>query len=508
MLFLYFSVWAVVKAPFQSPDEFAHYLKALSIGHAPWVPTDTFARIPAAFENPLSFESKLHSIPFHRKQKVTKEDLIRFKSLSWTEAESNKEVLRKTSALLYPPFFYVPLWALGEGATRTFRLSPYSSHFAYRLSVCFMVTLLWGLVWHILGKTSLNTCRTELVICVVLTPMVGFLSSSINPDAIFIPLAGIGLVAASETLAGRNLRHIALFSLTAACLVKQAGWIVAMTIGAAGSAQVIINKLRGRPVASSVFSAAVLAIVPLFFSWILYYAWLPAGDAPSSVSPVSPLALWESIYERLWGFWEQSIGLLGWTDYKTRESYYRLVLWTWVANAICMAWYSARGRVKFPWRLQALFILHTIFMFVIEFVLVASNPTFILQGRYLLPAALCFFAIIAHPIYPLRWLMILSLMVINASLLSRSIDRYYAPPLRGSVTILPFTPPPPNGVADESQKGAPMMSIDKSTSNHAAGAEKPGKGTGAGLRAGPQIPQNTANSSLLPFENRGASLHE
>ena len=124
----------------------------------------------------------------------------------------------------YPQVYYWSVHALSEPIIRGAGLNPWDATFVYRLATCALVAVLWALVWVACRRAGIpGDVAGTLLAFVLLTPMLAFISSAINPDAVNDALCALVIVAAWEVLTRGTGATVCAIALLAAALTKPAG---------------------------------------------------------------------------------------------------------------------------------------------------------------------------------------------------------------------------------------------------------------------------------------------
>lgn len=420
----YLCVWALIKPPFQSPDEFAHLSRTLGIPSDPWLSSRATVTASARSVNPILFQPQLHSVPFHFEQKFNGNDIRGLKMLDWDRSQTSPPVELATTAINYPAPFYIVAYILGESVSRVLDLSPYGSLYAYRIVVSGASSLLWTLVFSILSTSGLKEARYSILACIVLNPMLAFISSSINPDALFLPLATLSILLASRTILEFRSALLTIFVITITCLTKPAGLLLLPAIGLAGGLVALYRLITKSNWITTLLLSGFSVFTPFLLAYISFYHWVPSG--PGDRLPPLPLdAYLTHIHLSSWNLFIGSWGTLGWLDYNTSAIYYKLVGWSLLLNLILFIGFfvTLKARLAKSFFL-AVGLLHPICLFVMEFKMYPLVGL-LMQGRYFLPGIIGVMVVFTHPQRWARVIMVLSIIILSAALLKRTVDRYY-----------------------------------------------------------------------------------
>jgi hypothetical protein len=306
------------------------------------------------------------------------------------------------------------------------------------LATCVLVAILWGLVWGALERAGVPLDDTaSLFALTLLTPMLGFMGSAVNPDAVNIALCALAIISAWRVLApppeaaGTGWGALGA-SLFAAAMTKPSGLQLAAVLAAVAGGLALAGRVERRR-AAAVIALAVGVSVAAF---AVFYLWQPPhfmAGGPSADTFSTYLAVrWAAIPY----MWQMYWGQLGWLDYHAPAGWYRLILALVAASAACLVWRPRRPAI-FSWYLGAVWVLFVVSTFVAEFrYLGEAGYTF--QGRYLLPAALGFGVIVLHEVRAARLALLAGVLALNLALARETVRRYYVDGWRGAVHALPF----------------------------------------------------------------------
>ena len=437
------AIWALVKPPFQAPDEFVHYVKALSTTKALHTP-QVCVEIDNTELNPLAELNFLHILPFHGERPLLKLEQKIAQNLDWVDRApvGNERLL--TSAYTYPYPFYATLNYLSRQARSAFALTPYQSHYFDRLIVASLAAFLWTIFYLILFCSPLAEFRRALTLFLLLNPVLLFISSSINPDAILYPLASIATLATYWTML--NCRRWPLFalSITACLLVKRP----TLLILAANLTYVLLlcvfsQKTRSTYGRSCIYFALSCCLA-LASSYYLFYrtntvaVGMPIFGAEESLLTYAR-SLWLRAPTLFVGYW----GLLGWTDYGPPQWLVYLVAAALILNTVAfLQTHTQRIGAKYI-ALFCVFFIHVFFLLVMEYYFF-SQTGYILQGRYFLPLSFCLaLLMLVGPEYRFwKYLTLATFLVANLYLLNATVTRYYEGSWLRVYRALPFVAAP------------------------------------------------------------------
>ena len=135
MVVIYLGVWAVIRPPFQTPDEVQHHMRTTSVLRDPWVAQPGYWAVDPRFTNPLAYwtPSMLDKLFFNPVNKLSRGDVTALKQIAWpdTSIQPPSEPYARAIAS-YPTLYYLTLFAIAEPVTRLPALTPYDALYAYR----------------------------------------------------------------------------------------------------------------------------------------------------------------------------------------------------------------------------------------------------------------------------------------------------------------------------------------------------------------------------------------
>jgi hypothetical protein len=416
----YFGASALVKPAFQAPDEFAHLTRVLAVPLRPWITRTPQVPVPHRFANPLLDQPLLHEIPFHPGRKFGAAAIDELEALDWGPRDGAVSP-RYTNAFNYPGLYYGLLFVLGQGATELLGLGPYDAFYAFRLASAALAAAAWTLLFAALHR--LGPWRVPLLAGLALNPMVGMLASSINPDAVFIPLVGLAAALAFDALfLGRGVGRasVALF----AALYTKSVAVAVFPVLAALLLGVAALRRRGHTRIAVAWRSAALLLPGVFLPFYLsFYRWRPILMLSEGHSRADYL---EELPARLQTLFIGFFGWFGWLDYRAPGFVYALLCLLLLANALVFA----RRIGGAPERERLLYLVGFAGLF--TGVLLAGEwwslprSGYVLQGRHLLPVGLGVAALLCHPLRPLRAAFLSVLAALNLWSLPLLVERYYA----------------------------------------------------------------------------------
>jgi hypothetical protein len=436
LVFLYLAGWALIRPPLQSPDEPQHLMKANSVRLQPWLNA-----VPDQYEpdrryvNPLAWQTPaaLGKLFFQPMNALTSSDIAQLRTTPWLPRDGPPLPPYQVAIATYPQVYYWTVHAVAQPAISLAGLPPWHATFVYRLATCAIVALVWAVVWVACRRAAIPADIAGLLLAItLLTPMLAFMSSAVNPDAVNDALCALAIVAAWEVLTLGTGGALFGTALLAAMLTKPSGLQLAAVLTAAvgGLAAVrVLDRRRAATVAAIAVAMTILAIA-------VFYAWQPlrflAGGPTDDTIAIYAAKRWALLFDMWRSYW----GQLGWLDYEATDGWYWLMLALVIVNGACLAWRPQR-----PARLACylgvvgvLFFLSTIgaeLRYLRE-----AGYTF--QGRYVLPAAIGLGAVVLHQVRAARLALLAGVLVLNLVLMQATVQRYYVGGWPGAIHALRF----------------------------------------------------------------------
>jgi hypothetical protein len=435
-VFIYLAAWALIRPPLQSPDEPQHLMKANSVWLQPWLNTVSDRFVPDRTRvNPLAWDTPplLDKLFFRPLNALSAADIDALRATPWLAPDGPALAPYQRGIATYPQGYYWTTFALAEPVIRGAGLTPWDATFVYRLATCALVALVWAFVWMACRRAAIPVdVAATLLAFVLLTPMLAFISSAINPDAVNDALCALAVIAAWEVLTRGTGAPVFAASLLAAALTKPAGLQLAavLTLVAIGLGAARLVERRRAAFLAGLAAATVAAAIAVFYAWqpLRFLATGPSNDTVA----VYLTQRWEARFDMWRTYW----GKLGWLDYNAADGWYWLMLALLVVNVACLIW-RPRRPAHLTWYLGTLWILFVGSTFAAELrYLREAGYTF--QGRYLLPAALGLGAVLLHEVRAARIAMLAGVLALNLVLARESVQRYYAGSWRVAVHALPF----------------------------------------------------------------------
>jgi hypothetical protein len=453
-VFLYLLAWAVVKPPLQGPDEHTHMIKALSLPAEPWISPDERVPVSSRLWNPICEPLPQVSRLFAQPQNAfDRGDVAALASVRWPDAAAGTQD-RFCQAWTYPPAFYWAALATGGSATRLLGLSPYASLLAWRVAVALLAAAAWAWVfralWHL---PETRAARAWIVALIVANPMLAFVSSSVNPDALHVPLVTLAVVYSLAYTRRAVHGGLVVLALLLAAFTKASGLLAIAAIGCAAAACTLLRCVRPR----DLLAWARLGGATAGTAWVTFYAWSPPRlyGPPGAGQAMTPGEFLHEVWRWSWRYWVGYWGRLGWLDYDAGRGWYVALLVVVAGSAIGFAWRA--GRVlrasPFSWFAVLFWLAFAAGILLAAFVNVPASGVR-LQGRYFLPASIGM-AMLLLAGGTWRPALLALLLALNVALFQRSVERYYDGDWSRMLAAQPFARPFSSPPAAASSLGAP-----------------------------------------------------
>jgi hypothetical protein len=433
----YLVPWAGIKPVLQVPDEPQHLLKANGVLRQPWLTAGAQFDQELRFVNPIALwtPAELDRVFFNGGATLSGSDLERLKREPWPRADPPRELEPYRVALAsYPAPFYLATFGLSQPLIAASGATAYQAIFVYRLATLLLAAALWIAVDAELRRApDLRRYRRLLLVFLLANPMLAFISSAMNADALAIPLC-IGGAIAGWRLATTGEGSGRTFAwLTAAALVKPAGlqMIAAVAVAAGVTWYWWRNVHLGATVLTTARALATSAAAFYAWSYIHLYAGGPirpglAGYVGASLGSIGDT--WVS-------YW----GKLGWLDYSLPRVCYVLMVIP-VAWALHAAW--RRPALPRPAQIYfaICFVAFAATMYAVEYAYLHEAGYFI-QGRYFLPASIGLAPLLFHHVRAARLTLVGAVLLLNVLLFNATVQRYYGGDWRLAWQALPLAAP-------------------------------------------------------------------
>jgi Predicted membrane protein (DUF2142) len=439
-LFGYFVVWALLRPPYQTPDEVQHHLRATAVLRHPWVAGAGEWSLDPRFTNPLALwtPASLDKLFFDDTERLTLAEISALERVSWPAADARPapETYQRAIAS-YPTLYYWPVFILGEAATHALGLTPYQSTYAYRIASAALAAILWAAVYLVMRRVLSpdNTSRDVAAIIpglLVLNPMVPFVSSGINPDAVNVPLATLSILLVWQVMSTGTGAALACVTLVATAWTKPSGLQMIPAFAAAGAALWALGHVtleRLRLAAATIATAAAIA-------WCGFYAWSP----PRFVGGPPVVDRWTTYLATRWHelpwTWQTYWGTLGWLEYTAPVIWYQALAALTVISLICVLLRPSTPRLFAGY--AAIFLIAFLAVTLAGEFFFLPTAGYFLQGRHLLPASLGLAGLMWHRVRPVKLALLAVLIAMNVILLHQTVTRYYTRGWTAAAAALPF----------------------------------------------------------------------
>jgi hypothetical protein len=384
---------------------------------------------PLAWETPATLD-KLFFRPYNA---LTPSEVDDLRARRWLAPDGPPLPDYQRGVATYPQVYYWSVHLIAEPIIGAFGLRPWDATFVYRLATCAIAAALWGLAWAAARRAGLPLdVSAWLFAFVLLTPMLAFISSAVNPDAVAAPLGALAVIAAWGVLTtGRGAGTLAA-ALLAAALTKPAGLQLAAVLIVVAAILAVLRVVERR--AAAVVAGTAIGVVAAAFA--LFYLWQPSrflATGPSNDTlPQYVVRRWETIADLWRSYW----GQLGWLDYGAPVGWHWLLLALLVVNVGCLIW-KPRRPAQLAIYLGAVWIVFVGSTFAAE-IRYLREAGYTFQGRYLLPASLGLGAVLLHEVKAARIAMLAGILALNLLLMRETVRRYYGNGWSGAVHALPF----------------------------------------------------------------------
>ena len=408
----------------------------------PWVAGPGEWTIDPRFTNPFALWTppSIDKLFFDTSERLTLAEIAALKHTPWPgpDGRAAPETFQKAIAS-YPTLYYWPVFLLGEGLTRVLHLSPYQSTYAYRIVSAALAAILWGVVYLVMRRvlpssssSGAESLAAMIVAFLVLNPMVPFMSSGINPDAVNVPLATLSILLVWQLISTGTGATLACAALVATALTKPSGLQMIPAFAAAGAALWLLGYIsfeRLRLAAAAIGAAAAIA-------WCGFYAWSP----PRFVGGPPVVDRWTTYLATRWHelpwTWQTYWGTLGWLEYTAPVIWYFLIAALCVVSLLCVVLRQSTPRLFAGY--AALFLAAFLAVTLAGELFYLPTAGYFLQGRHLLPASLGLAGLMWHRVRPVKLVFLAVLIAMNVLLLHQTVIRYYTRGWTAMVAALPF----------------------------------------------------------------------
>jgi hypothetical protein len=429
-IFALFAVWALIRPPNQTPDEPHHFIRVTSILEGPWVAGADRVAFDPRFLNPLTWAMPtLARVAFNVNERVSRADIHDLEAMQWSRV---REVVAPGGSLYaaivsYPPLYYASLFAIAQPIVSLSGASPYQAYYLYRLGTALLTMVAWVAVYVLLRRTRETAASAGAMIALlVLNPMLAYMSSGVNADALSVPLIALATIAAWRTLATGAQPWLTCATAVAALLTKPSGAQMAAAVIVASAWCAWRGLATWRHAWLTGRAVAIAGLV----SYGLFYAWSPTHFYPEpgydNIGLGQYLAHVLGAIPDVWiSFW----GYLGWLEYRLPAPWYAALFaivilcgwWRWRAAADASAIASRRLLPEY------LIVYVSVFLasMVVGGFLNLRVAGYMLQGRYFLPVAIGLAPLVMQDTRWQRWTLPAAVALLNVALMWETVWRYY-----------------------------------------------------------------------------------
>jgi hypothetical protein len=439
-IFLYLCWWAVLRPPFQTPDERQQHLRITSILLHPWFAEPGRFALDPRYVSPLAHNQPrpIDKLPFYPNERVTSPEIVELEATPWNRTWTLEPFERIYAS--YPTLYYLSVFAIAQPLTEWLSLTPYQSSYLYRFVTAAFAAVLWAAVYAALRRIVETRAIAGWIVAIALfNPMLAFLSSGINADAVSFPLSTLAILAVWDVLTRGTGSVRAVVWLLAAALVKPSAASLFMALGTGIAVLWVLRRWLGPPDDRWHPWPALLTVARagMVSAWA-FYLWSPLLFADQRGARAS---LRDYVTRRIDGagttaveFW----GKLGWLDYQIAGGWYALLWLLVLINLACVVW-RPRRPLTFAAFAAAIFLAFGGATLAGEYGFL-SQAGYQLQGRYFLPAIIGLAAIaLSHRVALARYALLAAVIVVNLLLMQQTVTRYYADGWTGFREALPFS---------------------------------------------------------------------
>jgi 4-amino-4-deoxy-L-arabinose transferase-like glycosyltransferase len=409
--------WALLVSPWQAPDEPSHFAYAQSLAERFALPGDANRLTFSSEQRLANLASGAGAVEFHANQlrpDWSPHDYARY-LLAERRHPSRSDGGGTNPESYDPPLFYLysdlAYWATYGGTV-------FDRFYAMRIwgvaLLALTVVAAWLLVGELLGSRRLPQLAGAAV--VGLMPGVTFISTSVNPDALMIPLWTLALWLGARVIrraAGLRDTVCLLVVTAAAALTQPISYALAPAALLAVVFGLLNSRREGRPVRIGAVALAAAGCAAPVVAWIaarthgtpgLAQIGAPAGR-PSPFKVRGFLSyVWQFYLPRLpwltrervspglsvYNVWvREAWGTFGWLDVSMPSWVYTAVGSFTALIAVLSAGIVSTLRGRLRWQLIAFFGLALaallLGLHLTEYRSLINNQGPFLQGRYLLP---------------------------------------------------------------------------------------------------------------------------
>lgn len=434
MFFILFSL-VYLLPPFQSPDEFAHYCKSYSL-----LKFNFFEPVVSINQSLHNFMNNYESIPFHRENKVSNQNLNNTQRLKWNDfsTEVNRGILATN---IYLPIIYIPQ-SIAIATGKILNLKIDKTYKLGRFINIILCLVILSVAFNI-HKPSITT------LAIIFTPMTLFQMSYTTPDGLLFTLVVLifSLIKKIMEEEGINYELLLILSLSIITFCGHRLYCVPFLII---PSFILASKKELKK--SILF---FVSLVGVFVAWLLLYKsnvhetikdgytlYYKGTYYLTNISETLKIIFNTLTDEgKLHFYWRSFFGQLGWLDYNIPSN--ALYILTFLLVTLFVFELKLKNNIR---RNVILFMLVLSSLVLIFLALLIQwtpfpNATIVegIQGRYFIPIALtisCLFTknleeynidskYAQYKINSLKILFYIYLLVSYSSIIQSSLLRYY-----------------------------------------------------------------------------------
>jgi uncharacterized membrane protein len=345
---------AVVTPPWQNPDEPLHLARIVQIAHGGLLGSRAWGTAGGVSDAAIydAYRPVAHA-SMHPDQHLSRQEIEASNAVSWSAKIAYTSF---PNTVQYPPPFYLPAAAI-YWAGRAGQFSVNRTLLLMRLVNALLFAAITASAVYLAGRTR------PLLVAVLLLPTTLALACAAGQDSLLFASTALAvalmdrIVAAQRSAASaESLLIAALLTCIAAARPPYAGFLLALLL--------LDPRLRARNLA---LMAAASAIV---LAWCLDVALhvsvkLGGADMPRQIAFITadpgqilPIIA-RTLHNAAWKYWQQLIGVLGWTDTILPNSY---ILAQTVVLALAAAACAGPSRGKAVTAAGIAFAILTIFL--------------------------------------------------------------------------------------------------------------------------------------------------
>lgn len=414
----YLALWATLYPPEMGPDEGSHLHRCLALQEHPLSCDTTHPLIPSESANPFADQPLLAHMMLNSSKKLTPSDVRELKNLPWRPA--GHKVPAYTYHHKHAPLYYWIVHFPASGLTKLFSLSPWNSYLAYRLVSAFYAALLWTLALRAALVAFPFRGVLAFMFTIIFNPMVVFVGSSINNDALTLPLAALILCHGVLYLRGKRGLQGVVTGLLLFAAMKASALPFALALGLGmGVAGCLESDTKRR----QLWSLGAASMGACLVSWIVYYSWNPPyfmGQASEDDLEAYLVKLPQGMSFLFVHYW----GSLGWQDCHLPE-------WGYKAIAAVSVFLTALGALRLRRLSRWIFRSLCVSALCLTLVLFAGEYSrlhisgYVLSGRYWLILALALNLMFLNRNRWIQAAVVAGMIAMNLYFIGAIQERYY-----------------------------------------------------------------------------------